>query len=80
MTIDEVTLDRPKIGTDFSVICGFCRLRHSRFAMKFSAEIFAPASEWILGIRSLLLTVLLYHLQMGLLIHHLFVSSRSHSR
>ena len=31
MTIDEVTWDRPKIGTGFSVICGFCRLRLSSF-------------------------------------------------
>ena len=42
MTIDEGTLDRPKVGTSFSVICGFCRLRLFRFTMKFSAEIFAP--------------------------------------
>ena len=27
MTTDEVTLDRPKVGMGFSVICGFCRLR-----------------------------------------------------
>ena len=43
MTIDEVTVDRPKVGTGFSVTCGFCRLRLSRFTMKFSAEIFALA-------------------------------------
>ena len=42
MTIDEVTLDRPKVGKGFSVICWFCWLRLTRFAMKFSAEIFAP--------------------------------------
>ena len=42
MTIDEVTLDRPKIGQGFSAICGFCQLNLSRFTMKFSAEIFAP--------------------------------------
>ena len=39
MTIDEVTLDRPKIGTRYSVICCVSRLR---LIMKFSAEIFAP--------------------------------------
>ena len=42
MTIDEVTLDRPKIGIGFNVIRGFCQLRLSWFTMKFSAEIFAP--------------------------------------
>ena len=42
MTIDEVTLDRPKVGTGFCVICGFCRLRLSRFTLMFSAEFFAP--------------------------------------
>ena len=42
MTIDEVTLDRPEVGTGFSVTCGFCRLRLSRITMKFFAEIFAP--------------------------------------
>ena len=45
MTIDEVTLDRPEVGTGFSVICGFCRLGLSRFALKFSTEIFAPYSH-----------------------------------
>ena len=29
MTMDEVTLNRPEVGTGFSVICGFCRLRLS---------------------------------------------------
>ena len=42
MTMDEVTLNRPEVGTGFSVIRWFCRLRLSRFALKFSAEIFAP--------------------------------------
>ena len=42
MTIDEVTLDRPEVGTGFSVICCLCRLRLSRFALTFCAEIFAP--------------------------------------
>ena len=41
-TIDEVTLDRPEVGTGFSVICWFCRLRLSRFALNFSTEIFTP--------------------------------------
>ena len=34
-----------------------------------------PVLEWVLGIRSLFLTILLYHLQMGIWIHHLFVWS-----
>ena len=34
-----------------------------------------PASEWVLGIRGLFLTILLCHLQMGTCIHHLFVWS-----
>ena len=42
MTLHDVTLDRPEIGTGPIVIFGFCRLRLSRFAMKFSAEIFVP--------------------------------------
>ena len=58
MTLDEVTLDRPEVRTGFSVIRRFCRLRLSRFIMKFSAEIFAPyrlvpALQWVLEIRSL---------------------------
>ena len=47
MTIDEVPLDRPNIGTGFSVICGFCRLRLSEFILKFSAEIFAPYGRFL---------------------------------
>ena len=42
MTIDEVTLNRPEVGTGFSVICWFCRLSVSQFTLKFSTEIFAP--------------------------------------
>ena len=42
MTTIAMTLDRPKVGTEFSVICWFCQLRLSRFTMKLSAEIFAP--------------------------------------
>ena len=43
----------------------------TRFTMKFSADIFAslrlvPALEEVLGIRSLFLTILLYHLLLGL--------------
>ena len=49
LTIDEVTLDRPEVGTDFSVIFWFCRLRLSRFALKFSTEIFAPYRSSRLG-------------------------------
>ena len=40
MAMDEVSLDRPEVGTGFSVICGFCRLRPLRFALNFSTEIF----------------------------------------
>ena len=47
-----------QVGTGFGVICWFCRLRLSRFAFNFSTEIFTssrsvPASECVLGIRSL---------------------------
>ena len=42
MTMTEVTLDRPKISTGFSVISWICRLRPFHFAEKFSTEIFAP--------------------------------------
>ena len=42
MTMDEVTLDRPEVGTGLSVICCFWRWRLSRFALKFSSENFAP--------------------------------------
>ena len=67
MTTDEVTLDRPEIGVGFTVICGFCRLRLSRFIMDvlcwdLRCSRLVPASEWILWIRSLFLTILLYHL------------------
>ena len=46
MTLDEVTLDRLEVGTGFSVICCFCRLRLSRFALKFLTENLAPL-EWV---------------------------------
>ena len=42
MTIDEVTLDRPKVSTGFSVICWLYRVRLSRFTLNFSTEIFTP--------------------------------------
>ena len=42
MTMNEVTLDRPEVGTGFSVICGFCRLGPYRVAVKFFSEIFSP--------------------------------------
>ena len=42
VTITEVTLDRPKIATGFSVISCFCRLRPLLVALKFSSEIFTP--------------------------------------
>ena len=49
------------------------------FTMKFCWNLrssrLVPALEWILGIRSLFLTILLYHLQMGIWVHHLFVWS-----
>ena len=41
-TIDEVTLNRPEVGTGFSVICWFCRWTSFRVVLKFSTEIFAP--------------------------------------
>ena len=53
MTIDEVTLDRPEVGTGFSVIGYVCRLRLSRFTLTFSSLYslrLVPASEWFLGI------------------------------
>ena len=34
---------------------------------------FVPAWEWVLRIRSLFLTILLYHLLLGIFIHPLFV-------
>ena len=76
MTIDEVPLNRPKVGTGFSGICWFCRLRLSRFTLKFStlnlrSSQVVPASEWILGNRSFFLTIFLYHLRSGKRIHHL---------
>ena len=56
----------------------------SRFTVKFVAEIFsfcsAPAFEWILGVRCLFLTILLYLLRLGIWIHHLFMSSTLLSR
>ena len=56
----------------------------SRFTAKFVVEIFsfcsAPAFEWILGVRCLFLTILLYHLQLGIWIQHLFMSSKLLSR
>ena len=71
LTKDEVTLNRPKIAKGFSVICWFCLLRLFRFALNFSTEIFihslqvVPATEWVLGNRSLFPTILLFHLRLG---------------
>ena len=65
MTIDEVTFSRPKIGTDSSVICGFCRLRLSRFIMKFSAEILAPYGRFPPKSGFSEIAILLYHLRLG---------------
>ena len=78
MTRDEILLNRPKVSSGFSVVSWFCRLRPFRFALKFSTEIFTPyrffpASEWVLGIRSLSLTISLYHLPLGQWIHLLFL-------
>ena len=39
MTTDEVTLNRPEIGTGISVICWFCRLRLAQLTLKFFSEI-----------------------------------------
>ena len=72
MTIVEVTLDRPKVGTGFSVIFRFCRLRLFWFAWNFSAEIFTPYRLFPFGIRSLFLFFLLYHQLLGIWTHHLF--------
>ena len=47
MAIDKVSLHRPKIGTSFSVICWFGRLRPFRFALKFSTEIVTPYSRFL---------------------------------
>ena len=71
MTIDEVTLVRQKKnGQGFSVTFQFCRLRLFRLALKFSSEPLSlrlvPALEWVLGIRSIFLTILPYHLRMGI--------------
>ena len=42
MTINEVTFDKPRVSSGFSVIFCFCRLKPFRFALKFSTEIFTP--------------------------------------
>ena len=41
VTINEVTLDRPKVSSGFSVNFCFCRLKPFRFVLKFSTKIFA---------------------------------------
>ena len=71
MTINEVTLYRSEVSSDFSVIFRFCRLRLFRFSFKSSTENFTPCGlipleSGFLGIRSLSLTILLYHLLMGI--------------
>ena len=64
MKIDEVTLDRPEVDTGFSVHLWVLSVETLRLlTMMYSAEIFAPlrsvpASEWVLGIRGLFLTIL----------------------
>ena len=42
MTIDELTLCRPKVCAGFNVIFWCCRLRVFRFALQFTTEIFTP--------------------------------------
>ena len=49
MTIDEVTLDRPEVGTGFSVICCFCRLRLEVFHWKLRSFRFVAVLEWVLS-------------------------------
>ena len=67
MSIDEVTLNRPEVGTSFSVLFCFCRFETLLVRLKvlhwdlYSLRFF-PASEWVLGICSLSKTILLFHL------------------
>ena len=71
MTINEVTLNWPKVIVGFSVIFWFCWSRLFRFPLKSSTEMstphsmFPPWMEWVLRIRSLFQTISLHHLQMG---------------
>ena len=51
MARDEVTLNRPEVGTGFRVIFEFCRVRLFKFALKLSSEMFTPCGgfpdlEW----------------------------------
>ena len=82
MTIDEVTMNRPKASMGSSVTSWFWRLKLFQVAMKFSAETFTPCgllpplcgfSEFVV---SSLQTILLYHLLLGTWILLPFVISR----
>ena len=69
MTTDEVTLNRLEVGTGFSVIFCFCRLRPLRVSLKFFPEIFTPNRLFpprSLGLRDLLQTILLFHPRSGI--------------
>ena len=64
MTINEVSLNR-------RVVSWCCQLTLFRFALKFFIGIFPPYGtfpllQWFVGIRSLFLTLLLYHLLLGI--------------
>ena len=74
MTIDEVTLDRPK-AFQRHLLCLLVETLPIRLEVlhsDFHSSRSVPALEWVLGIRSLFLTVLLYHPLLGIWIHLLF--------
>ena len=76
MSINEISLSRPKVASDFFVIFGFFRFKLFPIASRFSAETVSlrsiPVSEWVLGIRSFFLIILLDHLLQETQILHLF--------
>ena len=67
MTVEAVTMDQPKVGTGFSDICFFLPVETPPIRLEFllwdlhSLQV-GPALEWVLRIRGLFLTILLYHL------------------
>ena len=71
ITIDKVTLDRPEVGTGFQrhllLVLPVETLPNRLEVLRWDLRSlrFFPAWEWVLGIRGLFLTILLYHLLLG---------------
>ena len=66
MTIDEVTLSRHGLQRHLWILSvETLPIHHELLCWNLRSLRLVPALEWVLGIRSLFLTILLFHLRMG---------------